>query len=217
MRSRSLMIGSILCATAGVAASPASAGVFREIVVDGNFSDWAGIAATATDPDDRATPGVDFASITLVNDADNLYVLLTLHENADPFTFISNTFFDTDDNGATGFQVLGGLTGSEMLIQAGAGYDERNGGFNEGDVTGLEFASAGAGSQFEFTISRSATYADATNVFTQDNFAILFETEESFVAVDTAGPVSYTFAVPEPASALLCGIGGLMLMSTRRR
>ena len=37
-------------------------------------------------------------------------------------------FFDTDNNSSTGYQVWG----SELLVQSGYAYQEKNGGFNDG-------------------------------------------------------------------------------------
>ena len=63
-------------------------------------------------------------------------------------------FIDTDDNTATGYTV-GGI-GSEMLIQWGGGYQEKNGGFNEGAVNNLGWDIAGSGDNLDFEAGRFA-------------------------------------------------------------
>ena len=48
-----------------------------------------------------------------------------------------------------------------MLIQEGTGYQEKNRGFNEGGIDGLDFvvSPAGAGTEFELRFSRHARLA----------------------------------------------------------
>ncbi len=96
-----------------------------------------------------------------------------------------------------------------MLIQSGAGYQEKNGAFNEGDITGLDWAIApvGVASDFEFRFSRHASYAtDGTPVFTGDIFGFLLESENTgFVTEDTApdsGAFAYTFSTSSPGPRL---------------
>jgi len=200
----------------------ATAGTFKTIdVTDTSFSDWAGVPILANDPADNVG-GVDFADVYLANDADFLYVRFTLHEPADPLTFESNYFFDTDADALTGFHVFGSPNfGSEMLIQSGAGFDERGGGFNEGGVAGLDFLSSGNGAStdFQFRVSRSATYvSDAAAVFNGDDIEVILETDNEADDIVQNGVfgVPYTFAVPEPAGLTLLALGGLSLLRRRR-
>src|SRR5262249_41930704 len=125
-----------------------------------------------------------------------------------PFTSHENIFLDTDNNLSTGFSAAGGRVGSEMLIQSGSGYQEKNGGFNEGDINGLDWASgpAAPGTDFEGRISRKASFAaDNSAVFTSDSVAFLLEAEDTgFNPVEFApsdpGGLAYTF---EPAPMVL--------------
>ena len=60
---------------------------------------------------------------------------------------------------ATGFQVFGGLIGSELLIQGPDAFQEANGGFNEGTLapgTVLQAPFAVSATEFEFSIDRNA-------------------------------------------------------------
>ena len=181
----------------------ATAGTFKNISVDGLFGDWAGVPLLATDPMDNPT-GVDYKDIYVANDDNYLYIRFTLHVAADAFTFRQNIFIDADNNVATGYGA-GGYVGSELLIQQGAGYQEKNGGFNEGGINGLGWsaAPAGAGTQFEVRISRTATYASGgAPVFTGGTVALVLESDATpnEWAPALAGGLTYTF---EAAPAVL--------------
>src|SRR5439155_13237429 len=113
----------------------------------------------------------------------------------DPFTARQNIFIDADNNTVTGFGA-GGYVGSEMLIQGGAGYQEKNGGFNEGGINALGWLAAPAApaTEFELRIARNATYAsDATPVFTGDTIGFVLESETNFIPSDWVPPVLVGF------------------------
>ena len=182
------------------------AGDFKHITIDGSFNDWAGIQPVLIDPSDT-TSSIDYAAVYIANDADYLYLRITLHVPGDPFTSRENIFIDADNDVATGFS-FGGI-GSEMLIQSGVGYEERAGGFNDGfNFNGLDWAAAPtvAATNFEVRISRRAAYTSAPPgpVFTSDTIAVVLEAETSnFSSVEFApdsGGQTYTFA-PTPAAA----------------
>lgn len=146
--------------TVTLAATPSGNSEFRVIAVDGSFADWNGAVVSSPDGVD-ATP-VDFANVSVCNDADWLYVRFTLHAPASAFNdFNSHLFIDTDNNPATGFVPGGTVFGSELMIEGQTGYDQRGGGFNEGGVNGLSMAilPGGAATEFELRLSRSAVYA----------------------------------------------------------
>ena len=150
------------------------AGDFKHITIDGSFNDWAGIQPVLIDPSDT-TSSIDYAAVYIANDADYLYLRITLHVPGDPFTSRENIFIDADNDVATGFS-FGGI-GSEMLIQSGVGYEERAGGFNDGfNFNGLDWAAAPivATTNFEVRISRRAAYTSAPPgpVFTSDTIAL---------------------------------------------
>ena len=180
------------------------------IAIDGDMSDWAGVPLAASDPLD-ASLAVDFADLYLANDDDFLYVRFTLHASGNPFTFQTNSFYDADASSSTGFVPTGTTFGSEMLIQGGSGFQEKNGGFNEGGINGLLHVNASSGAlpatDFEFRVSRNATYAsDGLSVFAQDDIAFLLQNDLGDKLTTTG--VSYTFAtsaVPEP-SLFLFGV-----------
>jgi len=184
----------------------AGAGTFKRISIDGSFADWAGVPVAYSDASET-TAGADFRDVYVANDEQYLYIRFTLYTNDSPFTSRNNIFIDADNNSGSGFHPLGLPFGSEMLIQSGVGYQEKQGEFNAGDIIGLSWAAAPAANaaDFELRISRSASYAnDGLPVFVGDTIAILLESENtSFIAVDLApntggGALIYTFAGPPP-------------------
>src|SRR5258705_10608787 len=89
-----------------------------------------------------------------------------------------------------------------MLIQGGGGYQQKNVGFNEGNVNNLGWAIApGApATDFEFRVSRRVRYAsDNLPVLDKNAVTLLFESENnSFATRDTApdsGAFTYRWAL----------------------
>ncbi len=173
-------------------ASPPS-GTYAHIAVDGQTSDWAGIPVLAVAP--PTNTAVAFANLYAANDNDYLYLRFTLLAPAAPFSdFNTHVFIDTDANAATGYHPTGLSMGSELLIESGAGYDERNGSFNAGTVSGLDWAlsPAGSGTNFEVRISRQAQYTSGGAVFNGPAIRVaLQDNRGSFL---TPQGVPYTFA-----------------------
>jgi hypothetical protein len=185
----------------------AHAGTFKHITIDGSFGDWAGVPVAYSDASET-TAGADFRQVYVANDEQYLYIRFTLHTQDSPFTSRDNIFIDADDNASTGYRPLGlGGFGSEMVIQGGAGYQEKSGGFNEGAINALDWAASPTenATEFEVRLSRAATFAnDGLPVFAAGIIAVLLESENtSFVAVDLAPDsgerLTYAFAsAPEP-------------------
>lgn len=205
----------------------ARAGVFRTIVVDGNVTDWTGIAPAFTDASGDSAPNssgqtVDFTNVYVANDANYLYFRYQLAQPADPTTFQSNYFLNTDGNAGTGY---GGGGGSELLIQGTGVFQENSGGFNDGALdpanTQIMVSNGGGTDSYEYRISRAATFNNGNPVFTSDTISLLLETDAASGApADYAGPVSYTFAdaatAPEPASLSLLALSALPMLRRRR-
>ena len=204
MRSNALRSIAAAASLTMALAAGAADGTFKRITIDGSFADWAGVPIAWADPSET-TAGADFRDVYVANDEQYLYIRFTLYTNDTPFTSRNNIFIDADNNPGSGFHPLGLAFGSEMLIQSGTGYQEKNGGFNEGAINGLSWAALPTASavDFELRISRAATYAsDGAAVFTESTIAILLESENtSFTAVDLApdtGGIVYTFVNPPP-------------------
>jgi len=139
------------------------AGTFKTITINGNTSDWAGIAPAYSDEDGVNNPtGVDFQNVYLANDTNYLYIRFTLKQSADPIT-AGNTYlwFDNDNNSATGFNPFGNLNfGASLMLIGNQAYQEAGGGFNEGTLTNANAAYGAAslpGTNFEFRIARKVT------------------------------------------------------------
>jgi Spherulation-specific family 4/Immunoglobulin I-set domain len=194
-------------------------GTFKQITIDGSFSDWTGVPlayTAAVGP----TNAIQYENVYVANDDGNLYIRFTLYSPR-PNAFANsydNLFIDADNNVATGFAV-GGI-GSEVLIQWGGGYQEKNGGFNEGGINNLGWAIAGSpdSTDFELAISRNASYAsDSTPVFANGTIAILLEGDNAnYANVEFAPPsggLLYTFATPTPGSLSISYSGGNIFIS----
>jgi hypothetical protein len=156
------------------------------IVIDGSFDDWATVPLANEDPQDT-TESTDYKDVYIASDADYLYLRVTLHSPSDLGIFYNNIYIDADNDTTTGYQFR---LGSEMLIQGGGGFQEKNGLFNEGDISDLDWAIAPevVGTDFELRISRRAKYvSDGLPVFTGDTIALVLESENtSFQTRDTA-------------------------------
>ena len=87
--------------------------------------------------------GADFKAVYAFNDANNYYFRVTLWQDipaaSGQFPLYANIYYDTDNNVNTGH--LPGTIGSELLTQSGGGYQEKNGGFNEGGIDGFNVIS----------------------------------------------------------------------------
>ena len=182
-------------------ASPAMAGTYATITVDGNFADWVDVPLVASDPLDNAS-GVDFADFKVANDDDKIYVYMTLHAAADPFAGTDHYFIDGDGNAATGFQVFGGALGSEILLQGPSGYQEANGGFNEGTLasgTVIQAPFATSAIEFEFSIDRNVVGVAAPflglSLITSPNIEFLFWQSNG---VQDSVQFNYTMATEPP-------------------
>lgn len=227
-KSSLIIIAAICCS-----ASQVHAGIYQSISIDGNTSDWTGIAPAYTDEDGVNNPsGVDFQSVYLANDANYLYIRITLQQPADPVT-LGNTYIwlDNDNNPATGYHPFGNPNfGSSVMIIGDQAYQESGGGFNEGTLTDANAAYGAStipGTDFEFRISRSVTgvavgvdSVDYTGVPLLDSSTIEVQlgtdtgTQDSLPSWSNYGALSYTFAatpVPEPTTAALAGFGLLFL------
>lgn len=190
-------------AAALLACATTEAGVFKRITIDGSFSDWAGIPPVAVDEVD-STGTWDYREIYLANDEQYLYVRARLAVPADLGAAHVQVVIDADADPATGHPWLG--VGSELLIEDGAPWQQKGGGFNEGAGSGLDWQLAPSGviTQFEARISRGVRDAGNQPVFSQDAFAVaLHALNQSWASVDIApggAGIPYEFA-PKPATA----------------
>lgn len=210
---------------ADLQAQVAMPSTFANISIDGDFTDWAGVPLAYTVPV-GSSAAIQYDNVYIANNADDLFIRFTLYSPRPDALANSfdNIFIDADNNPLTGDKV-GGI-GSEMLIQNGSGYQERGGGFNEGNVNNLGWSIVGSAdsTDFELEISRSAAYAsDNTAVFANSTIAILLEGDDTGFNntefAPSSGGFTYTFAaapVPEPSIVGLTLVGFCSLIMSRR-
>jgi hypothetical protein len=186
-----------------------AAGNFRNITIDGDFSDWTGVPwAWQGTPDGNP---LNFIKVQFANDASNLYCHFVLASNAAPFSdYNTHLFVDRDDNAQTGYQSTSAAFGAEWMIESGAGYDERNGSFNAGSLSGLGWALAPAsGTEFEFRVSLAAKYPDDTPVFTNTPFRLLLQDNRGG-EVATGNGLPYLLTPAAPSTYRHVSMGGRM-------
>jgi hypothetical protein len=94
-----------------------------------------------------------------------------------------------------------------MMIENGGGYQQKNGQFNEGDVSALDFAIAPetASAEFECRISLKAVYdSDGQSVYTGEQIGLALQLiSSSWATLDTAplgAGLAYTIVKLPPLS-----------------
>jgi hypothetical protein len=110
--------------------------------------------------------------------------------------------------------VDGALFGSEMMIESGLGYDQRNGSFNAGDVSDLDWAIAPSGSatEFEFRVSLAASYPGGTKVFGTNALRLLMHDDRGpELAVETGIP--YILAAPQAGPLFISLFGNQVTLA----
>jgi hypothetical protein len=191
-----------------VASLTLKANTFKHITIDGSFNDWVGIPRAYTQAQD-VTDAVAYKDLYLANDDDYLYVRFTIYGTpTNAFTSLQNCFVNADNNLGTGYNSHG--VASELLVQAGAGYQQKTGTFNAGAINGLNWAGlpSGAATEFEFRISLHATNAsDNTPVFASNGVSLTLESDKTgFISTEwfppSGGGVPYTFATEMQAAIL---------------
>lgn len=199
-------------------ACSASAGTFKPITIDSDFSDWADVPVLDSDPADN--PGsVDIGDIKIANDDDFLYLYNTSHSGLMLSTFLS---IDVDSDVSTGFDIFGlGLVGSEACWQNDFPFTQSAGTFNDGLGMSGDFFGIGAAllspfadaTERELAISLDIVFNNGgAPVFADDSFTLMLWTDLG--AGDVSAAIPYTLAVPEPASAILLLVS---LLGMRRR
>jgi len=172
---------------------------YTNIVVDGSFGDWSGVPQVAADVSGDNDVGPDLATLQVANDESNLYLRVTYHAainpNAGPSVFLG---LDNDVNLGTGFDVFGlGLVGTEAGWQNDTPFQQTNGNFNSGTISGGNAAIAPYNSETteqEYSISLSAVFdAGGAPVFPSTTFRLLVYTDPT-ATNETMGPVTYTLS-----------------------
>ncbi len=228
-----------LCLCLMALVTPAIAGSYANISIDGDYSDWASIPALDDDSGDNAS-GPDIGITKIANDENFLYIYNTFPNGTELSTFTS---IDFDSNTATGFDVFGlGLIGSEAAWQNDFPFTQDAANFNNGSGMSGDFFGSGAallddfanGTERELAISLDIVFNAGGNVFDDENFDILFWTDtgvgadgipagfpgDSDLNGDVSAAISYTLAgapVPEPLSISLLSLSLVGFAAMRRR
>src|ERR1022692_3015706 len=103
MKKKQIKDLAILIATLCAFTSGAFAGTFKHITIDGSFADWAGVPLAYSQVQD-VTNVVAYQNLYIANDDNYLYVRFTIYGSpTNVFTSIQNYFFNSDNNGGTGY------------------------------------------------------------------------------------------------------------------
>ncbi len=206
-----------------LALAPMARADYMNVVIDGDFSDWSGVSTIATDPADN--PGsIDFLTLQVANDENFLYIRFTLAETFNPQAG-SGTFLaiDEDNNVATGFDIYGlGIVGSEAGWQNDFAFEQATGNFNTGNgLSGATYAASpynSSATSVEISIPRTATHTvGGAPIFPSDGGTIRVAFWNQEASGDIIGG-AYTFSsVPEPASMVLMGLGGMVIFMRKRQ
>ncbi len=169
------------------------AGTFREITIDGSFDDWLGVPVLET-ADANAEGSFDFKDIAMANDDAFLYIRVRLHRPVAYASFHHDLAFDTDADGTTGTSLWG--VGSEMLVEDGNSYQQKNGAFNEGGGSNLNWraAPAGVADAFEMRVSRGVLDTEQLPFFQGDDIVVSYIAQTlEWQLSDAIQGVPYTF------------------------
>lgn len=206
-----MMIRRMAAALAAMVVAVESAeAYFASIVIDGAFDDWTNVPVAVTDSAGDDGGGPDLASLQIANDESNLYLRVVYHAavnpNGSPGVYLA---LDNDVAAGTGFDVFGfGLLGSEAGWQNDFPFQQTNGTFNSGTITGggasiaPYFAST---TNQEYAIPLAAVFADGSGpVFPSATNRILVYTDFT-PASETMGPVVFTLT-PNAAETAFASI-----------
>lgn len=196
-----------------LSAIPVGVGYYKNISIDGDFSDWADVPLRAVDAVGDQNNGLnDFRSLKIANDESFVYFLLESDTGSSFFTNARNSiFFDTDENFSTGFQSASSI-GSEFLIQGITAYDQRDRGFANSTIPSITISTGVSpnGLLVEFALNRSATFESLPNgagpVFPDGDFNVAFTSDQpNFLPGDIFSPfgIPYQFAAISTIDAWL--------------
>ncbi len=177
------------------------------ITIDGDFSDWSGVAPSFSDPQgDGGSSGIDFGVLRIADDDRHLYLQLELG-TSNQLDEDNNLvlYLDTDNNSTTGLSVNG--IGAELEWRLG----QRNGDFDPpiGSTAfvfheDIRFRSAPtvASTVHEVAIGRDTLPNGNQPLFSSSTIRLLIrdETPGGDRLPNLPGGVSYTFDVGGPIS-----------------
>ncbi|MBL7985382.1 MAG: hypothetical protein JNM91_10310, partial [Flavobacteriales bacterium] len=190
---RTVLATSFCAFTVGSSAQSAS------ILMDGRFDDWSAGLAGFTDGD-APVSGIDLLNMQVTNDADYLYIKLTVGTDVDllddllPQTL--RLYIDGDNNTATGNAIQAGY-GAELQVR----FDTRTVTEYFGTSSNVTWSTLDlvplptvTNSVFEIAIARTARPDGVNLLFTAGTVKLLFRETDGGDAMPNSGSVfSYTF------------------------
>lgn len=154
---------------------------YRDIVIDGLAEDWEGIEISHIDPSgDAIIAGVDYNSIKVSQDQDNIYLLVSFEAATDWMTDPANTILiDTDNKLSTGYQLA--FIGSELQIKMAGAFSQKNGELDEGEMENgtLVVAPSIDRKHWELAIPKSLTHPDGSSWLTSPMINIVLASYDS--------------------------------------
>lgn len=213
---REIFLSIILCAAMTASPQEEDGFVFADstyakITIDGDMSDWNGIAPVYIDTIGDGGEYFDFAAAYIVNDNDNLYIRVTFAEPSPygDYPWFVNIGFNIDLLAATGFGWASGF-GAEFDVQGESVFDQRDCEFvctiepaspdnNWGAFYFVDVAPFEMTTDFEVAVPRTLKFENDANGLpglsnpdgsllfdtTFDEFIMVFETENlDYAAVE---------------------------------
>jgi hypothetical protein len=164
--------------------------------VDGAVSDWTSCFAPAIEDasEDSPTATVDIVDMYVADSPTHFLLSLSFVVPSDFFSSSKNNIFiDTDNDINTGYAA--GSKGTEILIQRGKVYSQKNGGFNDGliSATAVSDADMGVVSQVEISIPKNLLHPDSSDVFNGGVIRLYIQSEDSSWSVVERVPDSGGF------------------------
>lgn len=192
------------------------------IIIDGDFSDWAGVPIAYSDANEGYTN--DISTIQITSDATHVFFRVSFFNSINPNAATGGGLYlaiDSDSNPATGFDVFSlGSIGAEGAYQNDFPFQQGTGTWNTGADTDAAIAISpyyvDTLSQ-EFSVSRNAIINTTSGELLFPNNTFSFAAYFSDGDNDFAGAASYTIPVPEPSSSMLLGGGVFAFIFSARR
>lgn len=226
---KALWIGSLVLAVIATTAFGdllQTLGQYATITIDDSRADWAGLTSFNSDSDDIPTSGdVDWNDITIAHDGANLYVRYEPYDGPGwGSAWRYHVLLDTDQNRNTGY--IGGSSqfaiGADYMIEGATVFQFTSG--NQNDWGGWSSVGSGSSdenpSDIELGISQSLVGSPASFYF------IVWGDNSGGGGTDDAHPDGglsgaggdyFQYAIPEPLTASLIGLGLLVVLRMRRR
>ncbi len=200
--------------------NPVADGAIITTAGNNDRSDWAGVAAFPTDPNESLT--TDFQAVSFAHDSTNFYLHQQMYAT-DAGGFLHNNqmlFLDTDQNRSTGYLGPNGLfsVGGEYMLQGPTFYQYTG--------TGTDWSWAWVGpvpSYDDWPLNDHEMAFARSTIGNPVAFDFIAATDfwgggdaypDGAHGGATGGSYTYT-TVPEPAAALLLAL--VPLLATRRR